>query len=273
MVAFVLFLLGSSAIYYLKRIFDKFWLARSQISKNSRETVLTLCGYLAYAILLLVTLQTAGFRLTGLSMILGAFSVGIGFGLQNVVNNFISGLILMFEQPIKKGNWVKVGGEEGYVKKISIRSTVIQTFDRSDVIVPNSELISSQVTNMMLNDIRGRIKVPVGVAYGTDTRLVERLLLEVAADNENVISPPHRLQHNRNRVARHLFLPGRGEPAFSCGSGCGTSSASGSARRRQDVPACLFHSRRSCLQTRPPVNCPQRQGCGWRYGQGTSGHG
>jgi small-conductance mechanosensitive channel len=94
----------------------------------------------------------------------------------------------MFERPIKKGDWILVGSTEGYVKKISIRSTIVQTFDRSDVIVPNSELISSQVTNMMFDDQRGRVRVSVGVAYGSDTELVQRLLLDVAHAHQQVIT-------------------------------------------------------------------------------------
>jgi small-conductance mechanosensitive channel len=111
-----------------------------------------------------------------------------GAGLLGRVNNFVSGLILLFERPIKSGDWIVVGNTEGYVKKISVRSTIIQTFDRSDVIVPNSELISSQVTNWMLHDIRGRVIVPVGVAYGSDTGLVKELMLEVANSHPRVIT-------------------------------------------------------------------------------------
>jgi len=121
-------------------------------------------------------------------LIAGALSIGIGFGLQNVVNNFISGIVLLFERPIKTGDWIIVGGSEGYVKKIQLRSTVIQTFDRADIIVPNAEIIASQVTNWMLNDSVGRIKVPIRVAYGTDPRLVEEVLLKIANAQSMVIS-------------------------------------------------------------------------------------
>ncbi len=193
----VILLVGFTAMGFGKQLISWFWLRHTSISHNSRETILTLVGYLGYALLIFVALNTAGFDLTGLSIVLGAFSVGIGFGLQNVFNNFISGLILMFEQPIRRGNWIKVGDEEGYVKKISIRSTVIQTFDKSDVIVPNSDFISSKVINMTLDDTRGRLKIPVGVAYGTDTRLVEELLLKIAQDNPHVIS---RVSQFRPRV-------------------------------------------------------------------------
>ena len=116
--------------------------------------------------------------------------------MQNIVNNFVSGIILLFERPIRTGDWIVVGNTEGYVRKISIRSTQIQTFDRSDVIVPNSELISNQVTNWMLSDPWGRVIIPVGVAYGTDPRKVEQLLIECASQHPLVImdgqkvSPP-----------------------------------------------------------------------------------
>ncbi len=183
----LLFILAWPTVEYLKQLVDRRWLSGADISSSGRDTVLTLAGYGGYAAIIMVTLGMAGLRLTGLTVIIGALSVGIGFGLQNVVNNFISGLILMFERPIKRGDWIQVGTTEGYVKKISIRSTIVQTFDRADVIVPNSELISNQVTNMMLDDPRGRLRISVGVAYGSDTELVQRLLLEVAQTHDQVI--------------------------------------------------------------------------------------
>lgn len=111
-----------------------------------------------------------------------------GPSLVEVVNNFVSGLIMLVERPVSTGDWIVVGGSEGYVKRISIRSTTLQTFDRADVIVPNSELISGQVTNWMLRgDLWGRIKVPVGVAYGSDTAKVKDALLEIASKHPEVI--------------------------------------------------------------------------------------
>ena len=110
-----------------------------------------------------------------IAIIAGALSVGIGFGLQNIVNNFISGLILLFERPIRRGDWIVTGDTEGYVKAINIRSTQIETFDRADVIVPNSELITAKVTNWMLRDPYGRVILPIGVGYNSDVEKVHRI--------------------------------------------------------------------------------------------------
>lgn len=114
--------------------------------------------------------------------------MGIGFGLQNVVNNFVSGLILLFERPIRRGDWIRVGTAEGYVKDISIRSTTIQDFDRADIIVPNSELISGRVTNLFLNDSYGRVIIPLRVAYGTDIEKLMALLVSLTQDHSDIIN-------------------------------------------------------------------------------------
>ncbi len=173
---------------WVRNRLEERWLAGSRMERGSREALVTISGYMGVAIAILVALSVAGVQFTNLAIIAGALSVGIGFGLQNIVNNFVSGLILLFERPVKTGDWIMVGATEGYVKRISIRSTLIQTFDRADVIVPNSELISGQVTNWMLYDPRGRVKVPVGVAYGSDTVQVKDTLLGIAAEHPKVIT-------------------------------------------------------------------------------------
>jgi small-conductance mechanosensitive channel len=177
-----------SLVGWLKRRLQQNWLSRSRLDRGSKESMVSLTGYVGVIIVFLVSLSVAGLQLANLALIAGALSIGIGFGLQNVVNNFISGIVLLFERPIKTGDWIIVGGSEGYVKKIQLRSTVIQTFDRADIIVPNSEIIASQVTNWMLNDSVGRIKVPVKVAYGTDPRLVEEILLKIANAHSMVVT-------------------------------------------------------------------------------------
>jgi potassium efflux system protein len=163
-------------------------LQKSPMERGSREAAVTVTGYSGVLIAVLVALGVAGIDFSNLALIAGALSVGIGFGLQNVVNNFVSGLILLIERPIKTGDWIVVGSTEGYVKRIRIRSTQIQTFDRADVIVPNSELISGQVTNWMLRDVTGRARIPVGVAYGSDTQQVEAILLRLAHEHPEVIT-------------------------------------------------------------------------------------
>ncbi len=177
-----------SAVGWFKKQLEEDWLQRSRMDVGARTSIVSISGYLAGMLAIMIALSLAGVDLSNLAMIAGALSVGIGFGLQNIVNNFVSGLILLFERPIRRGDWVVVNGTEGTVQNINIRSTIIRTFDRADVIVPNSELISGQVTNWMLKDLRGRAKVPIGVAYGSDIDLVKRLLLEIAESRPEVIT-------------------------------------------------------------------------------------
>lgn len=183
-----IFACGWTLVSWVKMQMDKKWLRQAGFSLSAQETLVTMTGYCGLTLAVIVGLSVAGFSFSNLAVIAGALSVGIGFGMQNIVNNFVSGLIILFERPVKRGDWIRIGNTEGYVQKISVRSTLIQTFDRSDVIVPNSELISNQVTNMMLNDNFGRLIVPIGVAYGSDTDLVRRILLEIATNNDEVIN-------------------------------------------------------------------------------------
>jgi potassium-dependent mechanosensitive channel len=185
---FFIFACGWMLVSWIKMRLEKKWLRYAHFSRSAQDTLVTMTGYAGFALVLIIGLSIAGVSFSNLAVIAGALSVGIGFGLQNIVNNFVSGLIILFERPIKRGDWISVGNTEGYVQKISVRSTVIQTFDRADVIVPNSELISNQVTNMMLNDNYGRLIVPIGVAYGSDTDLVHTLLIDIAMANEQVIT-------------------------------------------------------------------------------------
>ncbi len=165
--------------WFTRRVIPE-WTAQARLDEGGRTALASITGYVGIAIAALVALSVSGVQMTNLAVIAGALSVGIGFGLQTIVSNFISGIILLFERPIRPGDWIAVGTTQGYVRKISIRATQIETFDHADVIVPNSELITKEVTNWMLRDSWGRVTVPVGVAYGSDTEKVSQLLLEVA---------------------------------------------------------------------------------------------
>jgi len=205
LVTFVLLYMFSG---WFKNGLDKNWLSKLRLERGAREALVTMTGYVGVSIALVVSLGMAGVTFTNLAIIAGALSVGIGFGLQNIVNNFVSGLILLFERPIKTGDWIVVGNTEGYVKKISIRSTQIQTFDQADVIVPNSDLLSNQVTNWMLRDPIGRIRVPVGIAYGSDVRLAEQILSEIPTSLEQVIS-------NNSKYPIRVYFLGFGDSALN----------------------------------------------------------
>lgn len=165
-------------------------LARTQLAPSAQHAIATLSGYVIITIGLLVIIQAAGINLTTLNVLAGAVGVGVGFGLQNIASNFISGLIILAERPIKVGDRVEVGDVNGEVFDIRARSTTVITNDNIAVIVPNSSFISENVVNWSYGDDTVRFRVPVGVAYGSDVRLVERLLLEVAAKNANVLEAP-----------------------------------------------------------------------------------
>ena len=184
---------------WIKRWIDKRWLRQIISSdRGARDALVTIVGYTGFMISLLIGLSIAGINVTGLAVVAGALSVGIGFGLQSIANNFVSGIILLFERPIKAGDFVTVGDVEGFVKKISIRATEIETLDNQDMLVPNSELISGRVTNWVLHNPYGRLRIRVGVAYGSDINKVKDILEAVSHENKSVItdgrvSPPKAL--------------------------------------------------------------------------------
>ncbi|MFZ0469584.1 MAG: mechanosensitive ion channel domain-containing protein, partial [Thiogranum sp.] len=163
------------------------WLVKTRMEPSARDALVTTFGYVGVAIAVMVALSFAGINFASLAIIAGALSVGVGFGLQNIVNNFVSGIIMLVERPVRNGDWIVVGNTEGYVQRISIRTTTIRTFDRADVIVPNSDLISGQVTNWTLGNTWGRIKIAIGVAYGSDVETVIETLLDIANNNADVI--------------------------------------------------------------------------------------
>jgi small-conductance mechanosensitive channel len=165
-------------------------LLKARLDPSARHAIGALARYVLLVIGLLVILQTAGIDLTTFNVLAGAVGIGIGFGLQNVVSNFIAGLIIMFERPIKIGDRIVVGSIEGDVVEIGARSTRVLNNDNITVIVPNSRFITDDVVNWQYNDDRVRFRIPVTVAYGSDARKVERILLEVAAGDPDALKEP-----------------------------------------------------------------------------------
>ncbi len=167
-------------------------LPRVGLNHGVSVAITTLLGYLILLVGVLVALPVMlpGFNLGMLSLALGAISFGVGFGLRNIADNFVSGIILLVERPIKVGDRIEVGGLEGQVVGIRVRSTTVLTNDNINIIVPNSEFASSRVTNLSHNDNRVRFKIPVGVHYRSDPAVVERALLEAAAACPDVLKSP-----------------------------------------------------------------------------------
>jgi small-conductance mechanosensitive channel len=176
----IVFFIAYMLINFWKSLMRDRLLKESGLSLGVRESVTTISVYILWVGAILISLNVLGVNTASMALAFGALGIGLGFGLQNIFNNFISGLILLFERPIKVGDVVEVGGVWGEVEKINVRATIVNTYTNSSLIIPNSEFISAQVTNWSHNDPYVRRDLMVGVSYSSDTDLVEKVLLEAA---------------------------------------------------------------------------------------------
>ncbi len=165
-------------------------LAHSGFDPGLKNSITVIISYLLWGLGILLALNAIGLSTTSLAVAFGAIGIGLGFGLQNIFSNFVSGIILLFERPIQVGDAVEINGVWGEVKKINVRATVVQTYDNASLIIPNSDFISSQVTNWSFKDLRVRRIIKVGVAYGSDTELVRDTLLEALDVHPKVLRYP-----------------------------------------------------------------------------------
>ncbi len=188
--ALVVLLITHTATRLWRQILQDRLLADSGLKLGIRESIATVTVYAFWVFGILFALNVVGFSSTSLFVGFGALGIGLGFGLQTIFNNFVSGLILLLERPIQVGDAVELNGTWGVVKKINVRSTLVQTWDNASLIIPNSEFITNQVVNWSYRDMRLRRHINVGVAYGSDVELVRKTLIEAAENHSRVLASP-----------------------------------------------------------------------------------
>ncbi|MFC0218972.1 DUF3772 domain-containing protein [Pseudochelatococcus lubricantis] len=190
MTAALTFAVMMAVTHALQRWLENKYLPTTGFDAGIRNSIRTAVGYVGFFLAVALASTQLGLSLSRISLVAGALSVGVGFGLQSVVNNFVSGLILLWERPIRVGDWVVVGSDQGYVRRINVRATEIETFDRASVIVPNSNLVSGVVKNWLHSGRTGRITISVGVAYDSDEDEVRRVMTDCAKAHPSVMKHP-----------------------------------------------------------------------------------
>jgi len=188
--SFLFFLLLGLLSRALRRVLQNKVLVHTALDEGQRYSLGQISGYVVFLFGLLVGLQWVGLNLSSLVLLGGAVGIGVGFGLQNIANNFVSGIILLMERPIRVGDRVEVGGTNGDVVRIGARSTWVCTNDNVVIIIPNTEFVNNRVTNWTANDRQVRFAIPLGVSYGSDPEHVREVLLEVARNHPDVLTDP-----------------------------------------------------------------------------------
>ena len=186
----ILFVLVVIIERFLQRLIIRRFLSKTRLHSSLQYGLSRILGYILLAVGFYIAFQIAGFDLSSLAIIAASLGVGVGFGLQNIINNFVSGIIILAERPIAIGDRIEVAGIAGRVTKIQLRSTTVDTNDNITMIVPNADFISNTVTNWSHGDPKVRIRVPVGVAYATDLKLLQNLLLEAALEHPKALRDP-----------------------------------------------------------------------------------
>jgi potassium-dependent mechanosensitive channel len=186
----VVFVVGYFVTRWFQSWLDGSVMARGRVDAGLRNSIRIAVGYVGIALAILVAVSAAGIDLSNFALVAGALSLGIGFGLQNIVSNFVSGLILLAERPFKVGDWIVAGQVSGLVRRIRVRATEIETFQRQVMILPNSELINAAVGNWTLRNKLGRVDIKVQVAYGEDARKAYEIMLEIARAHPMVLKNP-----------------------------------------------------------------------------------
>jgi small-conductance mechanosensitive channel len=175
---------------FIRFVLETAVLPHMHLPRGVPAAITTLTNYAVIVIGVMVAMSVAGFDMSRVTLIFGALGVGVGFGLQNIVNNFISGLILLFERPIKVGDIIEINNELAVVKHIAMRASTVRTYEGAMIIVPNANLISAEVVNWTYGTDKRRMEIPVGVAYGTDPKTVIELLIDVAKSHPDVSETP-----------------------------------------------------------------------------------
>ena len=188
--SFLILVLTHMSVKIWQNTILKKMLADSGMATGIKDTVSTITSYSFWVFGIILALNAVGISTTSLTVAFGALGIGLGFGLQNIFNNFISGMILLFERPIQVGDWVEINGIWGIVKKINVRSTIVQSVDNASLIIPNSDFISNQVINWSYKDLKIRAVINIGVAYSSDLEKVKEILLGIAKENQNVYKSP-----------------------------------------------------------------------------------
>jgi len=190
-VAVLILLLTHTIVIVWKAVLKDQILAHRELDPGLKESITTISGYVGWVIGIMIVFRVIGISAASLAVLFGAVGIGIGFGLQNIFNNFVSGIILLFERPIQVGDVIEINGIWGTVTKINVRATRVKTYDNADLIIPNADFVSRQLTNWSFKDARVRRTIDIGVAYGSDTELVRETLLNIASKHSQVYPRPH----------------------------------------------------------------------------------